>query len=259
MLRKCSKLCAHTFACAFIDNSLQTFLNTFKTAKPPNLHSLAKYDILANPGRKPNKSRKASKKSSAKELQAAISDACIQLPSSRVTLSLINPNMCPPSSSCHQAGVSPGQQLRRGTTTWYYKPTALEHLSFSCSSHSTSTYSPFSGHSSTVYSPATNAVISLYPFTLKVLTSHIKIYQGCRIPFLHTDQAFYDIVVSRKEYRPDKGPDGSLKTPMTPSSSDYHVNMHCLQSVDPSFVPTQLVVPDFIFSMLGIYIHVPTH
>lgn len=62
---KCSKICSHTIACAYIDGHLQYFLNQSTTS--PNLYELAKSDTLKKAGKKPSK-RKASTKSTTKAI-----------------------------------------------------------------------------------------------------------------------------------------------------------------------------------------------
>ena len=46
---KCSKICSHTIACAYIDGHLQHFLNQSTTS--PNLYELAKSDTLKKAGK----------------------------------------------------------------------------------------------------------------------------------------------------------------------------------------------------------------
>lgn len=112
-----------------------------------------------------------------------------------------------------------------------------------------------------------NCVVSPYPFTLKILTPRIQICQGCCIPFhSDNDQPPYDLVVCRKECHPYKAHNDEMKTLSTPNNSHYHINLNCIRAAAPSFLPSELVVPDdvlayltdvhkgFIFGMLGIRI-----
>ena len=62
---KCSKICSHTIACAYVDGHLQNFLNQSTT--PPNLYELAKSDTIKKAGKKPSK-QKASTKSATKAI-----------------------------------------------------------------------------------------------------------------------------------------------------------------------------------------------
>ena len=64
---KCSKICSHTIACAYVDGHLQNFLSQSTTS--PNLYELAKSDTLKKAGKKPSK-RKASTKSATKAIAA---------------------------------------------------------------------------------------------------------------------------------------------------------------------------------------------
>ena len=108
-------------------------------------------------------------------------------------------------------------------------------------------------------------MISPYPFTLKILTTHIQICQSCRIPFHSTStEPPYDLVVAWKECRPYRGQGGESKTPSTPSISHYHISIHCIRTAEPRFLPHELVIPDevrehltdvhkgFIFTSLGL-------
>ena len=114
---------------------------------------------------------------------------------------------------------------------------------------------------------STNSVVSPYPFTLKLLTSRIQICQGCRISFHpDNDQPPHDLVVCRKECRPYRTQNGQMKTPSTPSNSHYHLNLQCIRAAAPSFMPSELVIPEdvlanltdvhkgYVFGMLGIQV-----
>ena len=112
-----------------------------------------------------------------------------------------------------------------------------------------------------------SATISPCPFTLKVLTDRIQIFQSCCIPFHSTStEPPFDLVVARKECQPYRAQGGETKTPSVPSNSHYHVNMQCIRAAEPMFMPQQLVVPDdahehltnvkkgFLFASLGLKI-----
>ena len=95
---KCSKICSHTLACAYIDGHLQHFLDQSVTS--PSLYELAKSDTTKKAGKKPSK-RKASSKSASKaiaELQSIVEN----LPSSEL---LIEPH--PTISICSSPAVVP--------------------------------------------------------------------------------------------------------------------------------------------------------
>ena len=78
----------------------------------------------------------------------------------------------------------------------------------------------------------------LYPFTLKVLTGRIQIYQSCHIPFHSTStEPTFDLVVARKECRPYKAQGGKTKTPLVPTYSHYHVSIQCIRAAEPMFMP----------------------
>ena len=68
-----------------------------------------------------------------------------------------------------------------------------------------------------------STVVSPYPFTLKILTSRIRVCQSWRIPFSDNMEPPYDLVISRKECRPYRSQGGQSKTPSVPSNSHYHV------------------------------------
>ena len=81
------------------------------------------------------------------------------------------------------------------------------------------------------------------PFTLKFLNLRIKICQGCRNLFhpLH-DTPPYNLVVFRKECRPYRQV-GIVKTPSVLSNAHYHITLSCIRAAEPSFLPSQLVIP----------------
>lgn len=91
---KCSKLCSHTVACAYLDGCLQEFLNVITDA--PSFYALSKCGTPAQAGKKAHK-RKACLKSAAKaltNLQDEISTSQLHAMNS-----LISSNTCSISTS----------------------------------------------------------------------------------------------------------------------------------------------------------------
>ena len=76
----------------------------------------------------------------------------------------------------------------------------------------------------------------------------------------------YDSVISRKECRPYRSQGGQSKTPSVPSNSHYHVSLHCIRAAEPSFLPSELIIPEdvlehltdihrgFLYASLGIHV-----
>ena len=104
---KCSKLCSHTIACAYIDGHLQNFLN--QLVSPPNLYELSKSGTTKNAGKKPK--RKASTKSTTKAI------ASLQ--------SAVQPNYHSLSSMDYQASNPPPDHLRLNTGPPCTSPSAI--------------------------------------------------------------------------------------------------------------------------------------
>ena len=92
-----------------------------------------------------------------------------------------------------------------------------------------------------------STMVSSYPFTLKMLTSCIRVCQSCRIPFSDNMEPPYDLVILR-------------------SNSQYHVSLHCITAAEPSFLPSELIIPEdvlghltdihrgFLYASLGIHV-----
>ena len=60
----------------------------------------------------------------------------------------------------------------------------------------------------------------------------------------------YDLVVSRMERRPYVAGDRSVKVPPKLSAPHYHLNLRCLQEVDPLFNIQSLKVPEEVQATL---------
>ena len=90
---KCSKLCSHTVACAYLDGCLQEFLNVITDA--PSFYALSKCGTPAQAGKKAHK-RKACTKSAAKALTNLQDEISSQL---HAVSSSISSNTCSLSTS----------------------------------------------------------------------------------------------------------------------------------------------------------------
>ena len=95
---KCSKLCSHTIACAYIDGHLQSFLNL--SASTPNLYELSKSGTTKNAGKKPK--RKACTKSATKAITSLQSD--VQLSYQPLTSMDFQSSTPPPGHPCLNLG-----------------------------------------------------------------------------------------------------------------------------------------------------------
>lgn len=260
---KCSKLCAHTVACAFLDNQLQAFLNSSKITKSSaNFYSLSKFGTPVNPGKKPNKSRKASSKAATKAIQAATAESGVSMSYSEEQ----QPHLSIPYSQLPQAQSSsaPYYSPQTPASTPYsqmlasnYSPLPqAQNATLYSQTHASAPYSQFpqmqASWQAYPQQVQPSSVVSLFPFTLKLLNPRIKICQSCRIPFGSADQqAPYNVIISRRECRPYRGKDGNTKTPTSPSNSHYHANMNCLLATDPTFLPQNVCIPPDVLHSLS--------
>ena len=83
---------------------------------------------------------------------------------------------------------------------------------------------------------------------------HLNICEGCRgslrLPNGLVPAPPFDIVVARMEKRAFRDSDGTLRTPMRPSSAHYHARLACIRAVEPNFVASTLRVPADVSQVL---------
>ena len=257
------KICSHTVAAAEVSGKLIEFLEWhIKQKSSPNLTNLSLAGIPKGAGEKggvPKNTRKR-RRASVPATKKAVVDRLNASSTPTSSASLVSTG---PLSSCAQTHMQAAPSFPPQQMYWY----SSSPFSFSphYPTHSSTLPTPASTLQATDSSLSSSAVVSPFPFTLKILTERIRICQGCRIPFHpHSDQPPYDLVICRKECRPYRGQGGHIKTPSMPSNSHYHVSMLCVRSAEPTFLPQQLSVPgdvhayltmehkQFIFSMLGL-------
>lgn len=93
------------------------------------------------------------------------------------------------------------------------------------------------------------------PFYLKKMIGNIRICQGCRGSLRTEDgsipNAPYDIVIARLEKRPFRDQSGTVKTPSRASASHYHARLACVRAGDSSFIPSTLVIPADVATILS--------
>ena len=62
----------------------------------------------------------------------------------------------------------------------------------------------------------------------------------------------HDLIAACMECTPFRAPDNSVRVPISPSNSHYHLHMECLTSADPGFNSLSMVLPDDIKDKLRI-------
>jgi len=73
---------------------------------------------------------------------------------------------------------------------------------------------------------------------------------GLRLPNGSVPAPPFDIAVACMEKHPFRDSDGTLCTPMRPSSAHYHARLSCICAVEPNFVASTLRVPAEVRQLL---------
>ena len=94
------------------------------------------------------------------------------------------------------------------------------------------------------------------PFFLRFIGGNIRVCQGCRSSLRTIDggipQAPFDLAIARFERRPYRDKNGELKTPSREQTAHYHLKIACVQAASPYFMPSSLVVPTDVLSLLSV-------
>ena len=92
------------------------------------------------------------------------------------------------------------------------------------------------------------------PFYVKFICGNMRVCQGCKGSLKTTDNHVpappFDIAAARAETRPFRDTSGNLITPKRATVYHYHCNLRCIQSVEPHFILTSLLIPDDVKSKL---------
>jgi len=92
------------------------------------------------------------------------------------------------------------------------------------------------------------------PFYVRFIAGNIRVCQGCRSSLKCANGTipappFY-LCCARAEKRSFKDYNGITRTPSKEQPSYYHINLRCIQSSAPEFVPSSLCIPPDVLSKL---------
>ena len=210
-----TKICSHTLAASQVSGKLSNFLSWYTfTNQETNITSLSMLHMPSGRGRKGGVPKR--KRSRLKPLEP---DIVVSRPSLQASSTM--------SSFCHSPSIATNPCMFYNTTYPY----------------------PY-------LSPTPTLPVNPNPFYLKFITGNIRVCQGCKGSLRTSDNSIppvpHDVCVARAEKRPYRdASSGNLVTPSSYKAAHYHLALACIQSVEPTFMPTSLQIPTDVYGQLS--------
>ena len=146
---------------------------------------------------------------------------------------------CPLQSNTHARASSAGQVVVNGTGV---------NVNIATSTPGTpQAYSKNEGENI-----SNSAKQKVKPFTLKLKTKQIRIFQACRIDYDSANDTL-GLVVARAERRLVLNLLTGVQFLGRENNSHYHAHMSCLKIADASFTGQKLIIPDEVLVKLDTY------
>lgn len=101
---------------------------------------------------------------------------------------------------------------------------------------------------------APTVVPNVNPFYIRFIEGNIRMCQGCKSFLRRSDGSIpappFDLCAARAERRSFRDANGTLRTPLKEQPAHYHLNLPCIRTACPEFIPCSLLVPSDVLPAL---------
>ncbi len=244
-----SGLCSHSLAVAEMNGDVVTFLNWYKSStEQPNITSVAMTGLPSGRGRKGGNPKRVRSRDKKKAPEMSIPRPVFQLSGN-------SPAVSSSESTATVNVVRPGGVTSQSVAA-VPRPAASLHQSFpSAIVGQVNMGSSLCSHTTVGLNQVLPCQPNINPFYVKFIQGNIRMCQGCHSTVRSSDGSIpappFDLVIARAERRTFRDKSGVFITPYQEQTCHYHVRLDCIKSVEPSFIPMALNVPQDVIPLLS--------